>query len=104
MVGARRQSARRCRVRCMFLLFGLGRAARRRMNPAATYAKPAEAGCQEYQPASAGLASQSGDSSPRAQACAATYVIPNEKMKRERPGWLGVRQDADERRRTRTIR
>jgi len=61
----------------MFLQGWSGRAARRRMNPAATDTKPAEAGSRQYQPASAGLVlPAAGFSPPACRAAAGLSVTP----------------------------
>ncbi len=63
----------------MFLHSGLRRAARRRMNPAATDTKPAEAGSRRYQPASAGFVlPAAGFSPPAGRATAGRSVTPGE--------------------------
>ena len=50
----------------MFLQGWSGRAAHRRIHPAATDTKPAEAGSRQYQPASAGLVLPAAGFSPPA--------------------------------------
>src|SRR6476620_7621500 len=56
---------------------GLGHAARRRMNPAATDTKPAEAGSRSCQPALVGLAQCQPRASAYRHARAETSVTPN---------------------------